>query len=394
MGQKSRLFGYSRRVLLGGRVIYSTTVDIAAYGVKYIDFNLNVGASEGAQTIVARVNWSDHNNETRTGNNSVSTTFQVKKAIETSVEQVAVSGEYIEGMDVISSFYVRNEGSSDVTPSDNLTFTFKVYSTEGTVFEQTKTVVIPANGTNIVYFKWTVPWGSAGTAYWCNGTVSASAGEQNTNNNSTEFAIVSASLPTSTTPNTRYEEKPPASYNPMVTAPTEKAGSASWNEWVYENGSFVLKNYGITVTSDNPVIAPSSGCETAIRMAADGRWVRDTVLRFHESNRQSNVRQDDACIECLYGAQSVYATFPEYSYSLGAGRYDTLENVGGVYMFKSNTDADKNERIHFIPVYVIDGQYSVSVSASYIWTPAGMVTATRNASVTIDGTIYDDWYQG
>ena len=94
------------------------------------------------------------------------------------------------------------------------------------------------------------------------------------------------------------------------------------------------------------------------------------------------------------GAQSVYATFPEYSYSLGAGRYDTLENVGGVYMFKSNTDADKNERIHFIPVYVTDGQYSVSVSASYIWTPAGMVTATRNASVTIDGTIYDDWYQG
>ena len=93
-------------------------------------------------------------------------------------------------------------------------------------------------------------------------------------------------------------------------------------------------------------------------------------------------------------AQSVYATFPEYSYSLGARRYDTLENVGGVYMFKSNTDADKNERIHFIPVYVTDGQYSVSVSASYIWTPAGMVTATRNASVTIDGTIYDDWYHG
>ena len=182
-------------VLFNGAVIYSTTVDIAAYGVKYIDFNLNVGASEGEQTLVARVNWLDYNNETRTDNNSVSTTFQVKKAIETAVECVPVSGEYIEGMDVISSFYVRNEGSSDVTPADHLTFTFKVYSTEKTVFEQTKTVVIPANGTNIVYFKWTVPLGSAGTVYWCNGTVSASEGEQNTSNNSTEFAIVSASLP-------------------------------------------------------------------------------------------------------------------------------------------------------------------------------------------------------
>ena len=50
------------------------------------------------------------------------------------------------------------------------------------------------------------------------------------------------------------------------------------------------------------------------------------------------------------GAQSVYATFPEYSYSLGDGRYDTLERVGGVYMFKSNTDADKKERINLITV--------------------------------------------
>lgn len=382
-------------VLLNGRVIYSTTVDIAAYGVKYVDFNLNVGASEGTQSIVARVNWSDHESETRTGNNSVSTTFHVKKAIETSVEPVAVSGEYIEGMDVMTSFYIRNEGSSDVTPADNLTFTFKVYSTEETVFEQTKSVVVPSNGTNLVYFKWTVPENSAGTAYWCNGRVSVSVGEQNTNNNSTEFAIVSASLPTSTTPNTRYEEKPPASYNPSVTSPTEKAGSASWNEWVYENGSFVLKNYGITVSNGNPVIAPSVGCETAIKDGA--MWKMGSGYGVSVSWTPSIRAMSGKTMPesgAYTGAQSVYATFPEYSYSLGNGRYDTLENVGGAYMFKANPDADRSERIHFIPVYVSDGRYSVSVSASYIWTPAGMITATRNATVIIDGTIYDDWYQG
>ena len=329
-------------VLLNGRVIYSTTVDIAAYGVKYVDFNLNVGASEGTQSIVARVNWSDHESETRTGNNSVSTTFHVKKAIETSVEPVAVSGEYIEGMDVMTSFYIRNEGSSDVTPADNLTFTFKVYSTEETVFEQTKSVVVPSNGTNLVYFKWTVPENSAGTAYWCNGRVSVSVGEQNTNNNSTEFAIVSASLPTSTTPNTRYEEKPPASYNPSVTSPTEKAGSASWNEWVYENGSFVLKNYGITVAPDNPVIAPSSGYKTAVK---DGSmWKMGSgygvSISWTPSIRVMSGKSMPAS-SAYTGAQSVYATFPEYSYSLGSGRYDTLENVGGAYMFKANPDADR-----------------------------------------------------
>ena len=382
-------------VLLNGIVIYSTTVDIAAYGVKYVDFNLNVGASEGIQSLEARVNWSNHSSETRTGNNSVSTTFNVKKAIEIAVEQVSVSGEYIEGMDVITSFYVKNEGSSDITPTDNVTFTFKVYSEAGTVMEQTKTVVVPSSSTNIVYFKWTVPANSAGTVYWCNGRVSASTGEQNTNNNASEFMVIPASLPTSTTPNTRYEEKPPASYNASVTSPAEKAGSASWNEWVYENGSFVLKNYGITVAPDNPVIAPSSGCQTAVK---DGSmWKMGSGYGVSISWTPSiRVMSGKTMPEsgAYTGAQSVYATFPEYSYSLGNGRYDTLESVGGTFMFKANPDADKNERIHFIPVYVRDGQYSVSVSASYIWTPAGMVTATRNATVIIDGTVYDDFYQG
>lgn len=92
--------------------------------------------------------------------------------------------------------------------------------------------------------------------------------------------------------------------------------------------------------------------------------------------------------------QVVYATFPEYSYSLTDGRFRTLESDGGVFKFYENVDADKNERVHFIPVYVEDGEYTVSVTATQIWTPAGMLYAVRNANtITIDGTIYDDWYQ-
>ena len=91
-------------------------------------------------------------------------------------------------------------------------------------------------------------------------------------------------------------------------------------------------------------------------------------------------------------AQSVYATFPEYSYSTSSGKYRTLEQFGGKYTFAENADADGNARVHFIPVYVKNGSYTVSVTATQIWTPAGMITAVRNSSVTINGTIYDDWY--
>lgn len=40
-------------VVLNGSTIYSTFVDFAIYGVNYVDFDLNVGALEGLQSITA-----------------------------------------------------------------------------------------------------------------------------------------------------------------------------------------------------------------------------------------------------------------------------------------------------------------------------------------------------
>ena len=90
-------------VFLNGTVIYSTTINFSAYGVQNIVFTLNVGASLGTQTLVARINWADHESETRTGNNSTSATFTAKKVVETSTSVVSVNGEYTEGSQVISS---------------------------------------------------------------------------------------------------------------------------------------------------------------------------------------------------------------------------------------------------------------------------------------------------
>ena len=225
-------------VLLNGTVIYSTTVNFSAYGVQNIVFGLNVGASLGTQTLVARINWADHESETCTGNNSTSATYNVKKVVETSTSVVSVNGEYTEGSQVISSFYVNNEGSSDVLPEDNVSFNFLVYTLEnGTVkvvSQQTwGEIVIPANGRNLVYFKWTVPADSAGTTFYCKGTVShANADkEQNSDNNTTEYAVVATDYVFSQTPNTRFEKNAPAGYSPNATAPVAKAGSATWNMW-------------------------------------------------------------------------------------------------------------------------------------------------------------------
>ena len=390
-------------VLLNGTVIYSTTVNFSAYGVQNIVFTLNVGASLGTQTLVARVNWADHNSETRTGNNSVSATFTVKKVVETSTSTVSVNGEYTEGSQVISSFYVNNEGSSDVLPEDNVSFDFLVYYLDGgkvkTVSQQTwDKVVIPANGRNLVYFKWVVPADSAGTTYFCKGTIThENAGkEQNSDNNTTEYAVVATDYVFSQTPNTRFEKNAPAGYSPNATAPTAKAGSATWNMWVYEGGKLVLKSYGITVSNTTPTVTPGSGCLTAEKVGATWKMKSGYGITLNWNPAlvaKSGYIMPNA--DAYTEAQEVYATFPEFGFSTANEKYRTLEKVGGIYQFAANPNADKNERVHFIPVYVQDGNYTVSVTATQIWTPAGMITAIRNANtLTIDGTIYDDYYVG
>lgn len=390
-------------VLLNGSVIYSTTVDFAKYGIQYVSFDLNVGALLGNQTVTARVNWSDHNSETRTGNNSVSTTFSVKKLIETSASSVAVSGEYIEGFEVITSFYAVNDAASDILPSDGVSFDFTVYTlngnTETVIDRQTwSNVVIPAGGKNLVYFKWTVPENSAGTTYFCKGTVnSAKMSEENdSDNNTVEFAVMAKSLGTSQTANTRYEDKAPSGYSPNAVAPTNKSGNASWNMWVYENGALTLKTYGITISSATPAVAPSASCTTAVKNG--NRWTMGsgygiTLTWSPTVTQRSGYLMPSA--DAYTQAQYAYATLPEYSYSTVSGKYRTLEYADGAYRFIQNADAIGSERVHFIPVYVQDGNYIVSVTATHIWTPAGMITATRKSNtIVISGTMYDDLYVG
>ena len=390
-------------VLLNGTVIYSTTVNFSAYGVQNIVFGLNVGASLGTQTLVARINWADHNNETRTGNNSVSATYNVKKVVETSTSVVSVNGEYTEGSQVISSFYVNNEGSSDVLPEDNVSFDFIVYTLEnGTVkvvSQQTwSKVVIPANGRNLVYFKWVVPTDSAGTTYFCKGTITHENAdkEQNSDNNTTEYAVVATDYMSSQTPNTRFEKNAPAGYSPNATAPVAKAGSATWNMWVYENGRLVLKSYGITVGNTTPTVTPGSGCLTAEKIGVT--WKMKSGYGITLNWNPALVAKSGYIMpgtDAYTEVQSVYATFPEFGFSTASEKYRTLEKVGGIYQFVANLNADKNERVHFIPVYVANGNYTVSVTATQIWTPAGMITAVRNSNtLTINGTVYDDYYQG
>lgn len=386
-----------------GQLMSTQYVDFAAYGVANLTFTLYVGDTPGNRSIEARINWPNRSNETNTGNNSVSTSINVKDFdYEMSIEDVTVSDSYFAGETVISSFTVRNDSDHDITPdkANKAKFTAYYYNGSQKVVIATDTwnnVVIPSGKANLVYFKWTVPSNLTGKTVYCECTINSDSAlnEENRGNNTVTFSNTVISFAESQTPNTRYESSTPGSYK-GYNAPANSTDKATWTMWVYENNQFVLKSYGVQISTASPVIAPSAECKTAVY--ANGKWTIRSGYGFTMSYSPTITTvsgYNNPGSSAYTSIQSVYATFPEFNYATTNGSFRTLEYVGGKWQFKQNTNAADNERIHFIPVWFADGNYTVSVTATRVWTPVGMIEATRTANTfTIDGSIYDDYFVG
>lgn len=386
-----------------GKLMSTQYVDFAAYGVANLTFTLYVGDTPGNRSIEARINWPNRSNETNTGNNSVSTSINVKDFdYEMSIEDVTVSDSYFAGETVISSFTVRNDSDHDITPdkANKAKFTAYYYNGSQKVVIATDTwnnVVIPSGKANLVYFKWTVPSNLAGKTVYCECTINsdASLNEEDRGNNTVTFSNTVKTFAESQTPNTRYESSTPGSYK-GYNAPANFTDKATWTMWVYENNQFVLKSYGVQISTASPVIAPSAECKTAVY--ANGKWTIRSGYGFTMSYSPTITTvsgYNNPGSSAYTSVQSVFATFPEFNYATTSGSCRTLEYVNGKWQFKQNSYAVDSERVHFIPVWYADGNYTVSVTASRVWTPVGMIEATRTANMfTIDGSIYDDYFVG
>jgi hypothetical protein len=235
----------------------------------------------------------------------------------------------------------------------------------------------------------------AGVTIYCECTVNADGAlkENNRDNNTATLTTVVAHRVSSQTPNPAFTPNAPSGYSPQ-SVPTESVGSASWTVWEYENGTFVLKKYGIKIADGNPEITPDGNCTSANK--DNGLWTMKSgygiTLNFAPAlvvlNGCSTPDQSS-----YTDPQSAYATFSEYGYSTDAGEYRDLVLLEGEWYFAENEGADQNDRIHYIPLWLSDGEYVVSVTLTEIWTPVGRITAVRNSNtIVIDGSLYDDWY--
>ena len=309
---------------------------------------------------------------------------------------IAPNAAYREGTDVISSFYIWNGSNVNITPNYNTQVRLRIYKNgQSTPFTTlTKDVAVPASGNNLVYFKWKVPSGLNGSSVTLKADIYDGSKYWNLisdNRATTPYTYYK-------TPDTRYEEKAPAGFS-IPASPSGSNESAAWYEYVYENGGFVRKNYGISlVKSTDNTITPMTG-ETAVQK--NGQWLMKSGYGFSVYTRSliAGISGYTTPLTSAYTLpQYSYVLYPEYNYSYTSGKATTLErynetSTASAYYRLPNFG--EYGRVHFTPLWFPDGTYAVKIVQSDCWTPAGMISCTIIPNtITISGNAYDDWYVG
>lgn len=387
------------KVTYQGIIIYDTSVSIPANGdyIKEISLSTN---TTGYKTIIASINESAIKLENNTLDNTDIAYITIETMTNLQIEFINPNAEYREGTDVISTFRVKNTGVSNILPGNNLKASLSVVYPGGSIAIPLKSqIVIPANGSNIVFFKWSVPDGMAGREFILNASVNPdnTTAENNfTDNNVTvKKTIIASDL--SNTPDTRFEKSEPFDFTKISPPAATGLTSASWTQWAYIGGKFIKRVYGLSMNPGGLNITPDENSPS--RKYLNNSWYMASgygvtaTWNLSTSTPVGKIEPDAASFTEI---QVANASFPEFMYGNESGKYKSLSKSGvNIFEFPSNIYAPDNRRLHYTPLWFPDGDYVVQGFASDLWTPAGMLYGYTNSNaIVIAKSALDDWYIG
>lgn len=274
-----------------------------------------------------------------------------------------------------------------------VTVNFYVYNGNSLIYSGTKSsVVIPAYGDNLVYFKWNVPKnGLSEVRMYANLYTN---GYQMYNRTDYNSVIPPNS---SITPDTRFEKKAPLDFNKLTPSNNTANTSANWSEWVYENGEFKKKTYNIKINSVSNTIVPDVNCLS--RKQVSGIWQMGSGYGF-TSDLFISLGTNNGYLSPNTGAytnvQSASMFVPEFKYVTAQGKYKAfVANGTNRFQLPANSYATDNARLHFVPLWYPNAPYITRAYIHDLWTPAGMLSGYYNSNtINIYDSAYDDWYIG
>ncbi len=93
------------------------------------------------------------------------------------------------------------------------------------------------------------------------------------------------------------------------------------------------------------------------------------------------------------GIQNAVVYFPEFKYGTYR-RIGKLPGAGlnGIIEFPVNLYSLHKSRVHFLPIWFPDKEYKVYIETLDAWTPGGMLCDYTTASITVQGSLWDDWH--
>jgi len=310
--------------------------------------------------------------------------------------------EYRVDTDVISSITLR--AGSRITPDRPASVTFHINGLTYIV----NNIVIPASETQVVWAKWHTP--STPQTITIRASVSGAYTAQDT------FTARIVDLSENTPPDPKASDTNPSYTVPYLPSLPQKTYASwgiwnchwepdwqwvsdwdwcdhgDWGHWV-DNGEWVdFGDWEYDYTGYSAGLSGSmSMMPDDIVPTASGKTMKSG---YGVKNTVSTVLSTDAPSSHFTYAQTAVSYFPEFQYNTYLRLLErTIGGRNAKFQFRANPFSTYSRNVHFSPVWFPDGKrYTVYSRAFDVWTPDGMLSVNVDDYVSIQGSLFDDWY--
>ena len=299
--------------------------------------------------------------------------------------------EYRVNTDVITAITLRTD--TDLTPDNPASVTFHIL---GNTY-QVNNVVIPAGDSQVVWVKWHTP--STPQTVQITASVSGAYAAQ------TSFSATIVDLNENIPPDPKATDTNPNFTVPSLPNKPQKL-TANWGiwscywkpVWVWcdhgENGGhwvdegyweYDYTGYSASIAGIMSIM-PDDIVPTALgKQMKSGYGVKQDVTATLSINAPNSH---------FTNAQTAFSIFPEFQYET---YLRLMQHVSGgrssKFTFKPNEFSTYGRTVHFTPLWFPDAtDYTIYTQVWDAWTPDGMLSINLNDSISIDGSLYDDWY--
>lgn len=303
-------------------------------------------------------------------------------------EVTSADYEYRVNTEVITSATVRG-GQAD--PDHPVTVRFTIGGQTYTV----SNVYYPEGDSQLVWVRWRTP----STPQTMTIHVSVSGGGSASQSTiTTRIVDLSRNDPPNPVADDRND-----SYTAVAVPNKAQKTSASWGVWrpwwhaywvwhgTDEDGywcdhgwwEFDWLSYSASLSAAMSVVPDVKAPTAHGKNMKSGYGINQTITANVSTNQSSAVTD----------AQTAVTYFPEFRYETYWRLLErTQSGYSSKFEFANNKYSTYKRRTHFTPIWFPDGSYMPYTWLIDCWTPAGMLSKNLTDSVTIRGSLWDDWH--